>query len=506
MVRTARQAGVLLHPTSLPSQFGVGDLGPAADAFLDWASEAGLALWQVLPAGPTGPHHSPYDGLSAFAGNPLLISPEWLVEEGLLPAGALDGAPDFPVGRVDWERVLPFRRRLLEESFRHARSLGAKIEGEIARFAGAPSQAAWLPDWVLFAALREKNESRAFMEWDPALALREETALAAARVDLAEAIAFHTYTQFLFFRQWQRVKAAANARGISILGDVPIYVAGDSADVWAHRRLFALSEDGRPTVVAGVPPDDFSADGQRWGHPLYRWDVLAEEGYDWWIERIRLNLRLADAVRLDHFRGFSTYWEVPASAATAREGRWVNGPGLMLFMAIQHALGDVGLVAEDLGVLTDDVRRLLEVLGLPGMKVLQFAFGELDSEHLPHHHVSNSVVYTGTHDNDTTRAWFAALPEDARARFCDYLGTPGEDAAWDLIRAAYASVADRAVVPMQDILNLGAEGRMNVPGRTGQNWDWRAAKDAFSPEVAGRLRRLATLTGRAASPESASRP
>jgi 4-alpha-glucanotransferase len=500
MVRSPRQAGVLLHPTSLPSRFGVGDLGPAADAFLDWASQAGLRLWQVLPPGPTGPHHSPYDGLSAFAGDPLLVSPEWLVEEGLLPAAALDGAPDFPEGRVDWERVVPFRRRLLEASFRHARSLGGKIDGEIARFTNAPSQSAWLADWALFAALRERNEARPWIEWDPALARREEAALVAARAELAGEIAFHGYVQFLFFRQWQRVKAEANARGISILGDLPIYVAGDSADVWAHRRLFALGEDGRPTSVAGVPPDDFSADGQLWGHPLYRWDVLADEGYDWWIERIRLNLRLADAVRLDHFRGFSAYWEVPASAATAREGRWVNGPGLMLFMAIQHALGDVALVAEDLGLLTDEVRRLLEVLGLPGMKVLQFAFGELDSEHLPHHHVSNSVVYTGTHDNDTTRAWFAALDEDAKTRFRDYFGTAAEDPAWDLIRAAYASVAERAIVPMQDILDLGAEGRMNVPGRTGQNWDWRAAKDAFSPERAGRLRRLATLTGRAAAP------
>ena len=502
MVRLTRQAGVLLHPTSLPSRFGVGDLGPASDAFLDWASEAGLRLWQVLPPGPTGPHHSPYDGLSAFAGDPLLISPEWLVEEGLLPAGALDGAPDFPAGRVDWERVVPFRRLLLEDSFRHARSLGGKIEGEVARFQNASSQSAWLSDWALFAALRERNAGRPWAEWDPALARREEAALAAARAELAGEIAFHTYAQFLFFRQWQRVKAAANARGISILGDVPIYVAGDSADVWAHGRLFTLGEDGRPTAVAGVPPDAFSADGQLWGHPLYRWDVLADEGYDWWIERIRINLRLADAVRLDHFRGFSAYWEVPAGAATARAGRWVNGPGLMLFMAIQHALGDVALVAEDLGVLTDEVRRLLEVLGLPGMKVLQFAFGELDSEHLPHHHVSNSVVYTGTHDNDTTRAWFAALDEDAKTRFRDYLGTTGEDAAWDLIRAAFSSVAERAIVPLQDILDLGAEGRMNVPGRAGENWDWRASKDAFTPECAARLRHLATLTGRAAIPKS----
>src|SRR5512143_2784100 len=468
MTRPTRQAGVLLHPTSLPSRFGVGDLGPAADAFLDWASQAGLRLWQVLPPGPTGPHHSPYDGLSAFAGDPLLVSPEWLVEEGLLPAGALDGAPAFPDGRVDWDGVAPFRRRLLEDSFRHAKSLGGRILDEVARFADASSNAAWLSDWSLFAALRERNEGRPWTEWDPALARREEAALAAARTELANEIAFHTYAQFLFFRQWQRVKSEANAR--------------DSADVWSHRRLFVLGEDGRPTASAGVPPDDFSADGQLWGHPLYRWDVLAEDGYAWWIERIRLNLRLADVVRLDHFRGFAAYWEVPAGAATARDGRWVTGPGLMLFMAIQHALGDVTLVA---------------VLGLPGMKVLQFGFGETDSEHLPHRYVPNMVVYTGTHDNDTSRSWFAALDDGAKARFRDYVGTSGEDAAWDLIRTAFASVADRAIAPMQDYLGLGAEGRMNMPGRIGANWDWRAAKDAFSPDLAARVRRLAALTGRA---------
>jgi len=497
MTRPTRQAGVLLHPTSLPSRFGVGDLGPAADAFLDWASRAGLRLWQILPPGPTGPHHSPYDGLSAFAGDPLLVSPEWLVEEGLLPAGALDGAPEFPEGRVDWESVVPFRRRLLETSFRHAKSLGGRILDEVARFAEDPSNAAWLSDWSLFAALREQYMGLPWTEWDPALASRAEAAVATARTELEDEIAFHTYAQFLFSRQWQRVKSEANARDISVMGDLPIYVACDSADVWAHRRLFALDEDGRPTALAGVPPDAFSADGQLWGHPLYRWDVLAEEGYDWWIERIRLNLRLADAVRLDHFRGFSAYWEVPAGAATARDGRWVNGPGLMLFMAIQHALGDVTLVAEDLGLLTEDVRRLLEILGLPGMKVLQFAFGETDSEHLPHHHVPNLVVYTGTHDNDTSRSWFGALDEAAKARFRDYLGTSGEDAAWDLIRAAFSSVAERAIAPMQDYLGLGAEGRMNVPGRAGANWDWRATADAFSHDLAARLRHLAVLTGRA---------
>jgi 4-alpha-glucanotransferase len=500
MPRPAREAGILLHPTSLPSRHGIGDLGPAADAFLDWAAEAGLRLWQVLPLVPSGAHDSPYAGLSAFAGNPLLVSPEWLVEEGLLPAGALENAPDFPEGRVDFEAVRPFRDRILRASFAHARSLGASAMDAVHRFETSPAHAAWLPDWTLFAALRGASDGKAWTEWDPALAAREEEALAEARRAHADEIAFQAFAQFLFFRQWERVKRAANARGISILGDLPIYVALDSADVWSERRLFAVDTLGRPESVAGVPPDAFSDDGQLWGHPLYRWDVLEAESFDWWIERIRANLRLADLVRLDHFRGFAGYWEVPARAASAREGRWVPGPGLMLFLAIRHALGDVPIVAEDLGEITEDVRRLLATLGLPGMKVLQFGFGEIDSEHLPHHHLQNAVVYTGTHDNDTAAGWYAAAPDWARQRFRDYFGVDGADPAGVFVRAAYSSVADRAIVPLQDVLALGSAARLNVPGRAHDNWTWRAPKDAFRPEVAARLRHLAELTGRLAAP------
>jgi 4-alpha-glucanotransferase len=499
MSRPMREAGILLHPTSLPSRFGIGDLGPASDAFLDWAASAGLRLWQVLPLVPPGAHDSPYAGLSAFAGNPLLVSPEWLLEEGLLPAGALEGAPDFPEGRVDFEAVRPFRERVLRASFDHARSVGASVTGAVQRFEAAPVQAAWLPDWALFAALREAHGGAAWTGWEPALVAREEKALEEARAAHADAIAFHVYKQFLFFRQWERVKRAANARGISILGDLPIYVALDSADVWSQRRIFAVDEAGRPEFVAGVPPDAFSDDGQLWGHPLYRWDVLAEESFDWWIERVRVNLRLADLVRLDHFRGFAAHWEIAAGAHTAREGRWVPGPGLMLFLAIRHALGDVAIIAEDLGEITDDVRQLLATLGFPGMRVLQFAFGEMDSEHLPHHHLPNGVVYSGTHDNDTTLGWYASLPDWAQQRFRDYFGVDGKDPAGVLVRAAFASVADRAIVPLQDVLALGSEARMNVPGRAHDNWTWRAPKGAFGPEVAARLRHLAELTGRIAT-------
>lgn len=499
MTRPAREAGILLHPTSLPSRYGIGDLGPGSDAFLDWAAAAGLRLWQILPLGPPGAHDSPYAGLSAFAGNPLLVSPEWLLEEGLLPAAALEGAPDFPDDRVDFDSVRAFKERVLRASFDHARGLGARVTDAVARFESSPAQAAWLADWSLHAALREANGGDAWTAWGPALAGRDEGALAEARAAHADAIAFHSFVQFLFFRQWERVKRAANARGISILGDLPIYVALDSADVWSQRRLFAVDAAGRPEAIAGVPPDDFSEDGQLWGHPLYRWDVLAAESFDWWIERVRANLRVADLVRLDHFRGFAAYWEVPAGAASAREGRWVTGPGLMLFLAIRHALGDVPIVAEDLGEITDDVRKLLATLELPGMKVLQFAFGETDSEHLPHHHLPNAVAYTGTHDNDATLSWYASLPPEAQERFRDYFGVDGSDPAGVLVRAAFASVADRAVVPLQDVLALGSAARMNVPGRAHDNWGWRAPKDAFRPEVAARLRRLAELTGRAAA-------
>ncbi len=500
MHRPVREAGLLLHPTSLPSRFGIGDLGPGSDAFLDWAASAGLRLWQILPLVPPGAHDSPYAGLSAFAGNPLLVSPEWLLEEGLLPSAALENAPGFRDDRVDFEAVRAFKDRILRTSFAHARALGASVTDLVARFVASPAQTPWLDDWTLFAALRDAHGGSTWTAWEPELAAREEGALVEARKTLADEIEFHRYTQFLFFRQWERVKRAANARTISILGDLPIYVALDSADVWSQRRLFAVDAAGRPETVAGVPPDAFSDDGQLWGHPLYRWDVLEAEAFDWWIERVRANVRVADLVRLDHFRGFAGYWSVPAGAASAREGRWTTGPGLMLFLAIRHALGDVPIIAEDLGEITEDVRHLVATLGLPGMKVLQFAFGEMDSEHLPHHHVPNSVVYSATHDNDTAVGWYTAQPDWARQRFRDYFGVDGRDPAGVLVRAAYASVADRAVVPLQDVLALGPAARMNVPGRAHDNWTWRAPKDAFRPDVAARLLHLAELTGRVAVP------
>jgi 4-alpha-glucanotransferase len=488
---------VLLHPTSLPGPHGVGDLGGEAESFLDWAAAAGQTVWQILPLGPTSWGHSPYGSLSAFAGNPLLVSPDRLLEEGLLPRPALGRVPELPADHVDFAAAGAWKDQVLRASHAHlAEHAPQRIREAYAAFVESPDQAEWLDDWALFAALKARFDGRAWTEWDPELRRRDAAALARARRELAAEIDFHRYAQFVFHRQWERLRGEARRRGIEILGDLPIYVAGDSAEVWARPDLFALDDLGRPTVVAGVPPDYFSATGQRWGNPLYRWDRMRAEGYAWWIARLRANLRRADRVRLDHFRGFVAYWEVPASEPTAVGGRWVAGPGVELFAALRAALGELPLVAEDLGVITPDVEALRDALELPGMKVLQFAFGELDGVHAPHRHRRRSVIYTGTHDNDTTRGWHARLGAEERARVHAYLGTTGDGPHWDLVRAAYTSVAELAIVPLQDLLGLGSEARMNTPAEAAGNWSWRLRPGALGAELAERLRRLAALTGR----------
>lgn len=492
-----RSAGLLLHLTSLPSRFGIGDLGPTAEAMLDWMLSAGLSIWQVMPLGPTGYGNSPYGCRSAFAGNPLLISPEMLASDGLLPAGALDSVPAFPLERVDFERVRQWKETLFRLSFETARRERPSLRDELTAFAEAPEQREWLDDWTFFAALSTRFPDAGWANWPREIVERDSAALAAARRELSDEIAFQTYLQWLFFGQWNHLHAGARRRDIAVMGDIPIYVAFDSADVWARRHFFTVDTDGHQETVAGVPPDYFSATGQLWGNPLYRWDALAEDGYHWWVERMRMNFRLADLVRIDHFRGFAAYWEVKAGETTAINGRWVPGPGLALFSAIRSALGDLPTVAEDLGTIDDDVRTLLRETGYPGMKVLQFAFSEPDHPYLPHRHVPDSVVYTGTHDNDTTRGWFLGLGHEERARALDYVGGDGHDIAWDLIRAAFTSVADRAIVPLQDVARLGSEAWMNTPGRAGGNWEWRAREFHFSQEAAAGLRRLAVLTGRA---------
>ncbi len=491
-----RAAGILLHPTSLPGRFGVGDIGPGAERFLDWAAAAGQALWQVLPLGPTGAGNSPYTSASVFAGNPLLISPERLVEEDLLEPAALEHAPPAS-GRVDFGHVRPWKERLLRESWeRFGHRAGHALREDLARFREDAAQAPWLEDWARFAALKARFGGRAWTDWGPDLAFRDAEALAAADAELSSEIAFHGYVQFLFFRQWERARRAAAERGIAIVGDIPIYAAHDSADVWANQDLFQLDGAGRPTAVAGVPPDYFSATGQLWGNPLYRWDRLRKTGYAWWTARIRGCLRTCDLLRIDHFRAFEAYWSVPAGDRTALGGSWVPGPGRALFDAARRALGPLPIIAEDLGDITPEVRRLLDKLGFPGMKILQFGFYGADSEYLPHRYPPNCVVYTGTHDNDTARGWYAALKPEERERVWDYLGCDGREVEWALTRAAYGSVANRAIVPLQDVLGLGSEARMNVPSEAAGNWSWRAPQDAWRPELAERLSRMAALTGR----------
>lgn len=492
----ARAGGILAHPTSLPGPFGCGDLGPATDGLLAYLARAGQRHWQVLPLGPTGFGHSPYAATSAFAGNPLLISPQRLVEDGLLRAGDLDAAPAFPPTRVDFAAVTPWRWRVLRTAHtRFVCQAPAALRAEYDAFCVA--QRSWLEDFALFEALHVAHRGVPWVAWPAPLAARQPAALRAAAAGLAELVAFHRYTQFLFFRQWAQVRRVARSHGISIIGDLAIFLAHDSADVWAHPELFQLDARGLPTVVAGVPPDYFSPAGQRWGNPLYRWDALAATGYRWWIERVRQVCTLVDVVRLDHFRGFVAAWEIPASDASAVGGHWAPGPGAALFAAITAALGAVPLIAEDLGDITPDVRALQQRLGYPGMRVLQFAFGgDASNGHLPHHYPRQSVVYTGTHDNDTTRGWFRTCDARARAHTLAYLNTAPGKVVWAMIRAAYASVADLAIIPLQDVLELGSRARMNTPARATGNWRWRCTEAQLTPARAARLAALAALYGR----------
>jgi 4-alpha-glucanotransferase len=490
-----RAAGLLLHPTSLPGRFGIGDLGPAAHRFVDFLEYAGQRRWQMLPLGPTGFGDSPYQSFSSFAGNHYLISPEALAADGLLDRADLDGVPAFPADTVDFGSVIAWKLALLDRAFERFESGRAPALREaLERFAA--EQASWLEDYALFMALKERL-GRAWPEWDRGLALREPAALAEARTSLARPIAAQRFRQLLFHRQWSALRERAHDAGVRLIGDLPIFVALDSADVWARRDLFELDDAGQPTVVAGVPPDYFSPTGQRWGNPLYRWSEHARTGYAWWIERLRALFAQVDFVRVDHFRGFESYWEIPADAPTAETGRWVKGPGRALFDAVRGALGDLPILAEDLGEMTPEVYALRDALGLPGMKILQFAWGGgPDDPFLPHQFTREVVVYTGTHDNDTTRGWYAQARDDERHYARRYLRVDGTDFTWDLIRAAFASVADLAIVPVQDVLDLGGEARMNLPGRMEGNWGWRFREGALAAAHAERLRELVELYGR----------
>jgi 4-alpha-glucanotransferase len=494
-----RRSGLLLHPTSLPGRYGIGEIGVAARRWVDLLVEMGQKLWQVLPLGPTGYGDSPYQSLSTFAGHDALICFETLLAEGLLKPADLQGFPEFPAEAVDYGPVLSARRGVLDRvAAGFARRASSALKAEYRAF--RTHQAHWLEDMALYAAIKEAHHLRPWTEWPRDLALREPEALARARRDLARAVEAAQVRQFLFFRQWAALRAYANARGVRLVGDIPIFVAHDSADVWANRALYHLDPDGHPTVIAGVPPDYFSATGQRWGNPLYRWEAHAEEGYAWWISRLRSVLEGVDLVRIDHFRGFESYWEIPAQEPTAIHGRWVKGPADALFHALRAALGDLPIIAEDLGLITPEVEALRDRLGLPGMRVLHFAFGDPNPPpgYRPDDYPRDCVVYTGTHDNDTTAGWFhspadpATRPAEAwdreRRAVLALTGTDGSQIHWDLIALAFKSAAHTAIVPLQDVLGLGSEARMNVPGREAGNWRWRFRWEQLTPVLRERLR------------------
>ncbi len=501
-----RSGGILLHPTSLPSPYGIGDLGPEAYKWIDWLAGAGCKLWQVLPLGHTGYGDSPYQCFSAFAGNPYLISPELLTQERLLARDELEEALSLPTQRVDYGAVIPWKLNILAKAYYRFINQKHPWRADFEHF--CQEQADWLDDYALFMALKEQYRGQPWVDWPEPLRRQESAAIVRARHSLAEAITRFAFYQFLFFRQWSDLKAYANARGVRIIGDVPIFVAHDSADVWAHPQLFHLNKEGQPTVVAGVPPDYFSPTGQLWGNPLYRWKVHREEGYAWWMARIRVALCTADFLRLDHFRGFSAYWEVPADEPNAVNGRWMPGPGADFFSALQQTLqGELPILVEDLGEITSDVIALREQFHLPGTKVLQFAFTGPDNPFLPHRYSPYCVVYTGTHDNDTSVGWYASAPEKEREFAHRYLGcreksdschlaTNEEDFVWEMIRAAWASVAVFALAPMQDFLALGTHARMNYPSRLGGNWEWRMSIQALSDDLQKKVHELNWLYGR----------
>ncbi len=502
-MRFPRRSGILLHPTSLPGPHGSGDLGAEAHGFVDWLAEAGQTLWQVLPLGGLGPGNSPYMSSSAFAGNVLLIDLRELQRRGWLAVDEVEPLAGADARRVDFAAMVPFRmQRLALAAGRFARQASAQERADLAAFEHA--QADWLADYALFMALAEHHAWADWCEWPDGLASREPQALERAHKTHRERIAFWTFCQWCFFGQWAALRAHAHERGVQIVGDMPIFVAYQSADVWAQPQLFELDAGGRPTVIAGVPPDAFSATGQRWGNPLYRWSEHAKAGYAWWIERVRRSFELVDIVRIDHFRGFAAHWEIQASEPTARNGHWVTGPGEALFRAIADALGPLPIIAEDLGVITPDVDALRKAFRFPGMRILQFAWGEgaaAERRFQPHRHESDSVVYTGTHDNDTTLGWWAAADEATRHHLREYLASDGRAVHWDLIRAACASVADTAIHPLQDVLGLGSEGRMNFPGQREGWWAWRFEWSRMPQDAAGRLRRMGALYERLPAPD-----
>lgn len=485
-----------MHPTSLPGPYGIGDLGRLAYRWVDALARAQQTWWQMLPLGPTGYGDSPYQCFSAFAGNPYLVSPDLLIEDGLLKASDVTGL-NFPAHKVDYGPVIEFKVALVSKAWEAFKAgKGTHLRAEFDAF--CVQEAAWLDDYGLFMALKDAHNGRSWLEWGDDLRMRQPVAMTGARETHADRVGQHKFRQFLFFRQWSQLKAYANQHGIKLIGDAPIFVSADSADVWANPELFLLDEARRPSVVAGVPPDYFSATGQLWGNPLYNWPAHKASGYTWWAARMRAIYQQVDMVRLDHFRGFEANWEIKAGMPTAEIGHWVKGPGAELFQALKDQLGQLNIIAEDLGIITPEVDALRTGFGLPGMRILQFAFGgATEDRFLPHsYETTNTVVYTGTHDNDTTLGWYQSITDKERDFVRRYLARDGKDIVWDLIRSAWSSVADYAIVPAQDILNLGGEARMNRPGIPGGNWAWRLTDTMPLKVSLERLQEMTELYGR----------
>ncbi|MXV94060.1 MAG: 4-alpha-glucanotransferase [Chloroflexi bacterium] len=503
MNKKGRASGILLHPTSLPGSYGIGDLGAGAYRFVDWLAEQGQSIWQALPLGPTSYGDSPYQTLSAFAGNPNLVSLDRLVDDGLLSASDLADAPPFPAERVDYGWVIPYHDSLLAKAHRRFRECpDAMLQAAFEQFVARNRY--WLEDFALFIALKQAHQLRPWPEWESGLRRRDPSTLARAADEYARDIDRERFRQWLFHRQWSALKAYANRRSIRIFGDLPIFVAHDSADVWARQADYFLDADGHPTAVAGVPPDYFSPTGQRWGNPLYRWDVMAADGYRWWLQRLRYLLRLVDSVRIDHFRGFEAYWRIPAAEPTAINGAWMPGPGHRFFQTILSELGELPIIAEDLGVITPGVEKLRDDFGLPGMKVLQFAWSDPANPFLPPNHKPNCIVYTGTHDNNTTRGWWEnEVSADTRGFLEAYLGQAAQDIVWTLARVGMRSSARACILPMQDVLGLDESARMNKPGSPDGNWSWRITYADLDNAGKDMLRELTRLYQRHPGQQSA---
>lgn len=496
-----RSSGILLHPTSLPGPFGIGELGSQAYRFIDFLAESGCGLWQVLPLGPTGYGNSPYQSFSTFAGNPYIISLELLMADNLINREDLADQPDFPVNKVDYGAVIPWKLNLLDRAYKRFVTLNnVELVNEFNEF--QDKNASWLEDFAIFMALKDVFGGGPWVDWPQACRQRDLDVMQEMQEKYAKQIDRQRFWQYLFYRQWGKLRDYAHKKRVDIIGDIPIFVAHDSAEVWAKPELFYLDNKGYPTVVAGVPPDYFSETGQLWGNPLYRWEVHAAEGYKWWLTRLKAVLSLVDYVRLDHFRGFAGYWEIPASAPTAETGRWAPGPGDEFFARVKDALGELPIIAEDLGVITPDVVEMREKFNLPGMIVLQFAFyGDPEEPFLPHNHLQNRVVYTGTHDNDTTLGWYLRVEEEERDFCRRYLGIDGSDISWDLIRAGWASVSVFSLAPLQDFLGLGNEARMNYPGNPSGNWEWRYREEMLSQDLCQRIREFNFLYSRSTEKE-----